>query len=269
MQRIPLDDAQLACAESGSGEPLLLIHGGLIPTFFPRPAERALAERYRVITYCRRGYDGSSAVRPPFTIGQQAADAKALLRHLGIDRAHVAGHSYGGVVAVQLALDAPQMVGSLALLEPALIALIPSAAQFFAALGSIQAMYTQGDRTGATGAFLAAVLGEDYRQLLDNVLPPGTFELAAAGSDTLFEVEVPALQQWTFTPADAKRLRQPVLSVVGEESIPACHEVHALLRQWIPHAEELAVPHTNHALPYMSPGPVSAGLARFLERHPL
>ena len=53
----------------------------------------------------------------PFMIGQQVADARALLRHLGITRAHIAGHSYGAAIALQWALDAPDEVQSLALLE--------------------------------------------------------------------------------------------------------------------------------------------------------
>jgi pimeloyl-ACP methyl ester carboxylesterase len=53
-------------------------------------------------------------------IARQAQDAACLLRELGAQRAHVVGHSYGGVLALQLAVDAPDLVHSLALLEPAL-----------------------------------------------------------------------------------------------------------------------------------------------------
>jgi pimeloyl-ACP methyl ester carboxylesterase len=269
MQRARLESAELEYDVVGSGEAVLLIHGGFIDTFFPQPAELPIASRYRVISYHRRGYSGSSRATAPLTIGDQAADAQALLGHLGISRAHVAGHSYGGAIAIQLSLDAPDLVGSLALLEPALIASVPSAPMFLAALASIQSMYQRGDRAGATGAFMAAVLGPDYPQLLEKVLPPGTFEVAVANSDTVFGVEMEALQRWSFTANDAARIRQPVLSVIGEESIPTLHEVHSLLRQWIPHAEELVVPRANHALPYMNPRAVADGLTRFFDRHHL
>ncbi|HEX2339337.1 MAG TPA: alpha/beta fold hydrolase [Vicinamibacterales bacterium] len=71
--------------------------------------------------YHRRGYAGSSPVRPPFSLSQQAADCRALLGHLRVERTHVVGHSSGGSIALQLALDAPEVVHSLVLLEPALL----------------------------------------------------------------------------------------------------------------------------------------------------
>ena len=269
MRPVDLDGVQLEYDEVGSGEPLLLIHGGFIDTFFPQPAELDIANNYRVISYHRRGYAGSSRATAPFTIGQQAADARALLRHLGIRRAHLAGHSYGGAIAIQLSLDTPDLVGSLALLEPALASLIPSGPVFLQAFAEIQSMYQRGDRAGAVNAFFAGVLGPDYRQLLEKLLPSGAFERALADCDTAFDVEQDALQQWSFTADDAARIRQPVLSVTGEESIAIVNEIRSLVKQWIPHAEELMVPHANHALPYMNPHGVADGLALFLDRHPL
>ena len=61
---------------------------------------------------------GSSRTPVPFTIADHAADAKALLTALGVARAHVVGHSVGAMVALQLALDAPELVQSLVIMEP-------------------------------------------------------------------------------------------------------------------------------------------------------
>jgi pimeloyl-ACP methyl ester carboxylesterase len=268
MQPAHLDGVELEYDVVGSGEPLLLIHGAFIAdALFPLLAEPRIASRYRVIAYHRRGYGGSSRATAPFTIGQQVSDARALLRYLDIPRAHVAGHSYG--VAIQLSLDAPDLVGSLALLEPALVASVPSGPTFLATVEAIQAMHRRGDRAGATDAFLTGLMGKEYRPLLEKVLPPGAFELAVADSDTVFQVELEALQGWSVTVQDATRIRQPVLSVIGDESEPVFHEVHSLLKQWIPHLEELAVPHANHALQCMNPGAVADGLAAFFDRHHL
>ena len=119
MPRARVDGAELEFEVTGAGEPVLLIHGAFIAeAYAPLCAEPALNSRYRLVRYHRRGYAGSSPVRAPFSLGQQAADCRALLEHLGIERAHVVGHSSGGVIALRLALDAPEVVHSLILLEP-------------------------------------------------------------------------------------------------------------------------------------------------------
>ena len=80
--------------------------------------------------------------------------------------------------------------------------------------------YDPGDKAGAVDAFLTAVVGAEYRQVIAQFLPPGALELAVADLDTFFQVELPALQQWRFTTEDATRIRQPVLTVVGTETAP-------------------------------------------------
>jgi pimeloyl-ACP methyl ester carboxylesterase len=134
MERARVDGAELEFEVTGTGDPVLLIHGAfLAEAYAPLCAEPALTG-HCLVRYHRRGYAGSSPVTAPFTLGQQAADCRALLEHLGIERAHVVGHSSGGAIALQLALDAPQVVHSLILLEPALLdvpsgALLPPSAR--------------------------------------------------------------------------------------------------------------------------------------------
>ena len=270
MKRVSLEGVDLAYEEVGGGEPLLLIHGGGLDSFFAKPAELPIASSHRVISYQRRGYGDSSRVIAPFSIEEQAGDARALLMHLGISRAHVAGHSYGGAIGIQLSLDSPDLVGSLALLEPGL----PFGPVFLvellgAELPSLVSMYQSGDRAGALGAFFSAIVGPDYRAQLETWLGAGTFDRAVADSDTGFQVELEAMEQWDCTPDHLGRIQQPVLSLVGGDSIRAAHDVHALLLERIPHAEELIVPQTNHMLPIMNPNAVAAGLAGFIRRHHL
>src|SRR5215467_4375197 len=123
MQRADSKGIQLEYQISGTGDSIVFIHGAFIAdSFRPLLAEPALADRYKMIIYRRRGYGSLKAHfdTMPITAEQQSADCAGLLRQLGIERAHVVGHSFGGCVALQLALDAPELVRSLALLEPAL-----------------------------------------------------------------------------------------------------------------------------------------------------
>jgi pimeloyl-ACP methyl ester carboxylesterase len=132
-----------------------------------------------------------------------------------------------------------------------------------------QQLYDPGDKAGALDAFLTAVVGANYRQIIEQFLPPGALELAVTDLDTFFQVEIPALQQWRVAAEDATRIYQPILSVVGTETAPIFRESHALVKQWMPQTEELVVPQATHALQYMNPSAVADGLARFVASHKL
>ena len=123
MDRVKTGEVELEYDVVGAGEPVVFIHGAFIAdTFRLLLAEPVLVGRYQLILYRRRGYVGSSRVSVPVSVGQQADDCRMLLKHLGVGQAHIVGHSYGGAVALQLALTFPDLAHSLALLEPAMMA---------------------------------------------------------------------------------------------------------------------------------------------------
>lgn len=104
----------------GTGTPVLFIHGGwggpatsLVP--MDTPVTRVLRDGVQLITYDRRSAGQSQSVLTPFDVKDIAADGRALLQHLGVDRSVVIGHSMGGMVATQYALDYPQHVLGLCL----------------------------------------------------------------------------------------------------------------------------------------------------------
>ena len=82
----------------------------------------------------------------PLSIQQQAADCKELMKTLDIKRAHIVPHSYAGLIALQLAIDAGDMVHSLSLLEPALMGYIESGPQFGHELEKTMRSYQEGKK---------------------------------------------------------------------------------------------------------------------------
>jgi len=278
MTRAKLNGIELEYEIRGAGEPVVLVHAGVFADWFkPLLEEPALAGRYRLVRYHRVGYAGSSRVAGPLSIAQQAEHLRALMRHLGIERAHIVGHSSSGNIALQLALDAPDMVRSLALLEPALIAVatgpqgagpvVGSSLQ----LGPVLERYRAGDKVGAVDTFMRGVGGPGYRVVLDRILP-GAFDQAVADADTFFGQELPAVRQWSFTWQDASRVTQPVLAVIGAKSkelSPVWNERQELLLAWLPTAEPFVLADANHLLQVQNPRGMAEGLAAFFARHSL
>jgi len=272
MDRAALKGIELEYEIRGAGEPVVLIHPGHFPDWFaPLLGEPALTEHYRVLSYHRVGCVGSSPIGGPVSFAQQAAHCRSLMRHFRIERAHVVGHSSSGNIALQLALDAPDAVHSLALLEPALMA-VPSAQTSRAFVGTAIQLYRAGDKAGAIDTFLLGTCGPGYRAVLDHALPGAFDDQHVADAGTFFGHELPALQQWSFTREDARRITQPVLAVTGAKSQELdriWEERQALLLAWLPNVEPFVLPAATHLLQVQNPRGMAEGLAAFFARHPL
>jgi 3-oxoadipate enol-lactonase len=89
-----------------------------------------------------------------------------------------------------------------------------------------------------------------------------------ADVDTPFQVDFPGGQSWSFTAEDARQISQPVLLVVGAETIPLFKEIAKLVTAWFPGSESLVIPNAPHAMILPHSGAVAEGLAGFLARHP-
>lgn len=270
MQHARVNGVDLEYDVSGQGEPVLLISPVLADAFLPLLAEPSLAHRYRMITYHKRGWAGSTHSRPPVSVADHAVDAAALLRHLGVHRAHVVGHSSGAAVALQLALQQPGLVHTLALLELSLLS-APGAAGFLQKAAPAFDAYSAGDYERALSSFMTAASGLEWaacRTVLESRIP-GAVAAAITDAETFFGIELPALGAWTFGAAEAGGIEQPVLSVRGAETGPLWVEVAGLLRSWIPRLEDCTIDGAGHLLQVQNPRAVAEGLAGFFDRHPL
>jgi pimeloyl-ACP methyl ester carboxylesterase len=254
----------------GTGEPVALIHLSLYADSFAPVMDQPALAGYKLLRYHRRGYAGSSRTVGPVTIADQAADLAGLLDELGIRRAHVAGHSYGGLIALQLVLDRSDLVGTIVLMESALRVRSggPAGQDLSRRMGVGFQRYREGDREGAVDGFLTPVFGPAYRHTLNQLLP-GSWEQAVNAADMFFGIEVPELQRWQFGPTEAARISIPVLSIVGGESDPAFVEMEELLRRLLANVETARIPKANHLLCLQEPQPVAEALARFFAKHPL
>ena len=112
-----IHDIDVYYESHGAGEPLLLIHGLGSSTEDWEPQVADFASYFRVITYDVRGHGRTDKPRSRYSLKQFAEDAAALLRHLEVGPAHVLGISMGGMIALQLAVDYPNTVKSLTIVN--------------------------------------------------------------------------------------------------------------------------------------------------------
>mgnify|MGYP003694486091 CR=1 FL=1 len=108
-----LKDLNLHYLQHGQGDPILLLHGLGSSSYDWEFQVPAFSKHFRVIAPCLRGFGDSDKPPGPYSIDLFAKDMIALLDHLGIERCHVMGFSMGGAIAFQMAIDQPQRLSSL------------------------------------------------------------------------------------------------------------------------------------------------------------
>lgn len=252
----------------GGGEPVLFIHGAFLEdVLLPVIDEPALSD-YRLIHYHRRGYGNSDPHRDPFSMAQEAADALSLLRELGIEKTHLAGYSSGGVIAVELARTAPELVQSLTLIEPALLLHGSGGQEMSPFLLRAFEHYGTGDTESAIDTFWQMVSGPEWRSVMGNALPDGP-QQASRNAPLFFESEAYQVIRYPFDAAAVEALSAPLLYLVSSAGAPRSADLRYLFRTHQPGLEEYVVNDADHALPLQQPGVIAGHMSDFLARHPL
>ena len=113
MSKLKVRDVNLHYEITGQGQPLLLIHGLGSSARDWELQVPVFAQNYRVVAFDVRGHGRSDKPPGPYSIPLFADDAAALIRALDIAPTHVVGISMGGMIALQLAVSAPELVRSL------------------------------------------------------------------------------------------------------------------------------------------------------------
>jgi pimeloyl-ACP methyl ester carboxylesterase len=204
----------LSHLDQGAGPPVVLLHGGALDHRLWEPQIAALARTHRVIAPDLRGHGASPTPTAPF---RHVDDLAALLRHLDVGPAAVAGVSLGASVAVDLALEAPELVTELVVSGAG-----ASGAEFrdpatLDMLARWAAAEQAGDRALWTAIFLE--LGFGVGRPTAGVAPDVLAHVRRMTDDTL-DHHVPDGAPVLPTPvpdvaARLSTLRLPVLAVVG------------------------------------------------------
>src|SRR4030095_2261745 len=97
---------------------------------------------------------------------------------------------------------------------------------------------------------------------------PGGIAETVKDADTLFGIELPAISAWAFGPDQAAAIGQPVLSVLGTETVPLFVEGRPLLHSWFPEIQNCTIQGVGHLLHIQRPQPVAQAMAEFLAWNP-
>jgi pimeloyl-ACP methyl ester carboxylesterase len=109
----PVNGLNLYYEIHGTGEPLILLHGGVVGIAMFGPNLDALSQKRKVIAVELQGHGRTADIDRPLSYEAMAEDIAALMKYLGIERADVMGYSLGGGVALQTAIRHPASVRKL------------------------------------------------------------------------------------------------------------------------------------------------------------
>ncbi|MGX9984583.1 alpha/beta fold hydrolase [Methylobacterium fujisawaense] len=266
-----VDGVRLHYIERGQGEPLVLIHGNgmMIQDFLVSGIVDELAKRYRVIIIDRPGYGYSDRPRGLWTPRAHATLYQATLKRLGVSNAVVLGHSWGSLVAVALALQAPQLVRSLVLASgyyyPTLRAdVILSSPPAIPVIGDVL-RYTVSPLVGRallpsmiTGMFAPAPVPERFDREFPKELMLRPLQLRASAEDAaLMTPSVMELQE------HYRELRVPVVIVAGaDDQIADVGRQSERLHSELPDSEFIVVPGMGHMIHHLAPEQVVRAIDR-------
>ena len=266
------DKDQLDVWVAGEGVPVVLIHGAMARDLLkPLMDELVKTDRYQVIHYGRRGHGGHGLPGETADIPGQAADVVAVLDALGVDKAHVAGHSFGAYIALEMATQAAGRLLSAVLLEPPLAQAQTEAVQQAlkqlaeVAMPLVVDRYTSGDADGAVTAFLDFTSGvQDAVELIEPALPQGARALAAADLNTWLQADLPAMGSWMADPVAVTQLMTPIVWIGGAESPPLFADSRALVEEWRPAMKAATIVGAGHYFPVLKPAETATALDELL-----
>ena len=252
----------MAGYEAGSGPDAVLIHGTIVTSEdMGASLLGPFARRFRTVAFDRPGHGAST--RPPGqgALSQQARFVREGMDRLGLRRPVLVGHSIGGSLALQLALDAPERYAGLVVIGPMVfpeprLAPVLFGPRALARLG--------GNRAGLGGAGLdAASLPLLWRAIFLPQHAPAEFrrrmDFEAVGSDAgIASVGEDSLAIWSDLTLNLFRYRKltcPVEIVCGEVDIVVNPALHGrALRRLLPRASFTSVPGAGHMVHHFEPG---------------
>jgi pimeloyl-ACP methyl ester carboxylesterase len=228
---------------AGEGDPVVLVHGLSGSTRWWSRNVQAIAERYRVYLLDLPGFGTMRRSRRRFVLAEAADWLSGWMDAVGLERAHLVGHSMGGYICLHLAASRPETVRRLVLIAPA-------------------GMPTGRSMLGHLGPLLGAA-----RYATPSFLPILVWDALRAGPATLWRAARDILAE--DVREDLRRIEAPTLLVWGQRDTLVPPAVGHLLREEIPSSRLLFLERAAHVPMFDRPEEFNTALLAFFAPEPV
>ncbi len=245
----------------GSGPPVVFSHGLFMDHEMFAPQVEALRSKHRCITWDERGHAGTASdTLAPFSYYDSADDLAALLRHLGVSRAVLAGMSQGGFLSLRCALSHPELVRALILIDTQAGVEDPERLKGHMQLANAWA--TGGLSDEIANIVAGIILGENWAgaeawkakwRKIKPVNLLGCMNTLATRDDVTDKLD---------------RIRVPALVIHGDADAAIELPLAKTLAAGLANAELVIAPGAGHAANLTHPDAVNPAITRFLDALP-
>jgi 3-oxoadipate enol-lactonase len=219
---------------------------------------------YKIILHDFKGQLMSDKPKGPYTFSQHAAEAKALFDHLGVKKVHIIGTSYGGEVAMQFAIDYPDYVKTLSVIDSVseldeILKMFVAQWKSLAEKKNIEDFFNAMMPTVYSNSFMAknkAYIAD--RQKTYSAIPPVFFDGQVALYETFAAINMTA---------DLPKIKCPTLVICGQDDILKPVKFSKIIADAIANSEFAIVPDCGHACLLEKPAVLNSMLLGFVVKH--
>ncbi len=271
VKTVQVNGYPMAYQETGTGAPLVLVHGALNDYRSWYAQVPAFSRHYRVISISLRHYfpERWNGREGDFLIVEHAADVAAFIKALDVGKVHLLGHSRGGAVALNVAKSHPELVRALILEDASgLESLLPETPEASRMAAEMKDLYDQFRKTYAAGESERAA-----QELIDALGGPGTWAKRTSQQkqlvlDNIGTAAADSGDRPVTSCAQVATFEFPVLLLTGERSPKRYGEMFAAMRACNPSiSAPVVIPRAAHVMNRENPGAFNAAVLEFLAHH--
>lgn len=271
LKQTTVNDAIINYIDKGNGDAVLFIHGGLEDYRTWDAQIDTFSKKYRVISYSRRfNYPNNNTKSvKDYSAISEAADAAAVIQKLNIGKVHVVGHSFGGLIALFLAKQHPDLIKSLTLSEPALVSWLTYTdsgkilhKNFYNELWKpVKAAFDSKDTSAVLRHTLIYFAGAD---VLDK-LPPEFKTQLVANIPEWYAITYSKKAFSDYKKKYLKEIKVPVLLLTAGQTLPLLKLTNSELKQALPNAKHFHLAEGTHDYWMSHPKDMGNAVLNFLD----